>query len=97
MANYSKSIVGYKFTCWACPTQAEVRLASGHMAYFRYRFGVCTIQVSPEPTEDVMDAVCGPTVHQKSTGGAWDGVMDFTEVMREFEEAGFTWDCEILC
>lgn len=51
-----------RFTCFACPTQAEGKLTDGRMFYFRARHGTWDLRVSDEATDDVGDAVRGQAV-----------------------------------
>ncbi len=47
---------GGRWTCEACPVQAEGKLPDGRMWYFRGRDG-WRFDVSPGPTDDVGDAI----------------------------------------
>jgi len=49
----------WRWTCTACPVQAEGHLADGGMGYFRARHGEWSFEVSPGPTDDARDAVFG--------------------------------------
>jgi len=44
-----------RFTCFACPTQAEGTLSDGRMFYFRARHGDWRLAVSHEPGGDAVD------------------------------------------
>jgi len=52
----------WRWTCTACPVQAEGHLDDGRMGYFRARHGEWRFDVSPGPTDDVQDAVFAITM-----------------------------------
>jgi hypothetical protein len=66
-----------RWTCTACPVQAEGHLPDGHMWYFRARHGEWTFQVSDGPTDDVQDAVGGEVLLHGDD--SWDGFMPAKE------------------
>lgn len=68
-------------TCFASPSQWEAKLECGKMAYIRYRYGTLTVSISPQKTDDILDAVEGATLYQNFCGDNLDGIMD-TEKMK---------------
>ena len=76
-------------TCPACPSQWEGHLKDGRMFYARYRWGALTIQVSKEPTGDVMDAVMGEMVYNEILGGGYDGTLEQNELEAKMKACGF--------
>ncbi len=68
-------------TCPACPSQWEGTLDDGRMIYIRYRWGRLSVRVSPEPTNDIGDAVRGDEIHASIVGeSGWDGSITLDEV-----------------
>jgi len=68
-------------TCFACPSQWEGKLDDGRMIYIRYRWGVLSISVSPEPTDDIMDAVGGEEIFGTIMGDGFDGYLEEAKLM----------------
>jgi hypothetical protein len=68
-------------SCDACPSQWEIKLRDSRMVYARYRWGLLTVSISPKPTEDIMDAVCGEEALVVRAGNALDGFMGLTQLM----------------
>ncbi len=54
-----------KITCHYCPTQWEGTLTDGRMIYIRYRHDYLTVSISPEPTEDIYEAVGGERIYDE--------------------------------
>jgi len=69
-------------TCYACPSQWEGKLDDGRMFYIRYRWSEGSVEVSPTPTDDVMQAVGGELVCAFDNGDAsgLGGDMDTAEM-----------------
>ncbi len=74
-------IIGMTKTCDVCPSQWEANLDDGRMLYIRYRWGHLTVNISPSPTKDVMDAVDGPSLFSESIGDDYDGFLSEDELM----------------
>lgn len=68
-------------TCSACPTQWEGRDKLGHTIYIRYRHDRLTVSRSPQCTDRIREAVCGPNVLAVDvpTQSAW---MTFEEMQK---------------
>lgn len=64
----------------ASPTQYEGKLSDGTMFYFRFRWGWARINLSPQQTNDVSDAVRGTTIYEEQLSDGFDGVMSEKEV-----------------
>lgn len=77
-----------KMTCDICPSQWEGTLEDGRMLYVRYRWGGIVIQVSPEPTTDIVDAVDGITLVDEDWGDSYSGKMTLEELQPFLEKAG---------
>jgi hypothetical protein len=79
-------------TCEACPSQWEGTLEDGRMFYARYRWGSLSIEVSKEPTSDVFIAMEpeGELIYyRKAIGGAYDGVLDQSDLVDIMKGLGF--------
>lgn len=77
----------WKFTCAACPVQAEGKLEDGRMWYFRSRWGSWSMRVSENPTDEVQDAVGGEWVASGDVGeGDFDGSWIEAEVAEKLIE-----------
>lgn len=81
-----------KRTCIACPSQWEGHLKDGRMFYGRYRWGWLTIEVSENPTQDVMDAVGGNLLLEQEIGGGFDGDMSNEDFIEKMLSVGFNFD-----
>ena len=62
-------------TCYACPSQWEIKLEDGRMVYVRYRWGYLSARLSPNKTDDIMDAVSGKEIFGKTIGDKLDGYI----------------------
>jgi len=69
-------------TCDACPAQWEGKLEDGRMLYFRYRYGHLSVRISPEVTDDIMDAVDGEEIFGTFIGDELDGSMSEEELLK---------------
>ena len=78
-------------TCGACPSQWEGSLKDGRMFYARYRWGVLTIELSKQPTNDVYMAMGedGNLIYNEQLGDGLDGVLGQAELVEKMEECGF--------
>ena len=78
-------------TCDCCPSQWEGALDGGRMFYIRFRHGSFCLRASPQPTEDVHDAVNGDLIMElEHDGEGHDGVMG-TELMKELTKDHVDW------
>lgn len=68
-------------TCGGCPSQWDIYTEDNTYYYVRYRFGHFRVDKG---------SVGGDTVISKDYGGAWDGVMDTSE-MKELTAEIFDW------
>jgi len=75
-------------TCGACPTQYEGHLTDGRMFYIRYRYGRLAFNVSPEPTDDVYDAVRAPPIFKEQVGDTLDGCIAWCIALDVLNENG---------
>ena len=50
------------------------------MVYVRYRWGNLTIEVSPEPSNDIYDAIDGIEVFSQELGGGLDGHLTYDQL-----------------
>lgn len=78
-------------TCSACPSQWEGSLEDGRMFYARYRWGCLSIEVSKEPTNDVLEAIGedGDTVYYEVLGDNYDGFLHQDELVDIMISKGF--------
>jgi len=77
--------------CSACPSQWEIELSDGRMAYARYRWGGLTIEVSKEKTNDIYMAMGedGNLVYNERLGDEYDGVLGQDELIEQMKLCGF--------
>jgi len=76
-------------TCGACPSQWQGTLIDGRMIYIRYRYGKLSFGISPNPTEDVYDAVGAPYLFRKQIcEDTLDGFISLDEVKDQLAENG---------
>ena len=67
-------------TCESCPAQWEGKTDEGKTVYIRYRWGELTIQVSPEPSNNIYEAVNGVEVINKQLGDSLNGYLTYDEL-----------------
>ncbi len=67
-------------TCYACPSQWDIKLEDGRMIYARYRYGYLSIRISSDITEDIYDAVSGNEIYGKQLGDNLDGIISEKEL-----------------
>jgi len=84
----SYQIKDIQCTCMAAPTQYEGHLLDERMFYIRYRYGTLSFKVSPEPTDDVYDAVRAEPVFREQIGEDLDGVISLTGIKDALWEKG---------
>jgi aspartyl-tRNA synthetase len=72
-----------EMTCSACPTQWEVKLECGKMAYIRYRWGYLSLRISAVETDDIMVAVGSREIYGKQLGDEFDGTISFEQMKSE--------------
>ena len=77
-----------RLTCMACPSQWEGTLTDGRTFYIRYRYGLLSFRVSPEPSNDASDAVMARAVFHEQIGEEFDGVISFIGVQGVLSENG---------
>lgn len=75
MLDFHEAVADYKWTCYACPAQAEGTLNDGLRFYFRYRYGVASLGVGATAAEAIRDVA---TV-SVNWGEALDGVLSQEE------------------
>ena len=76
-------LITFERTCYACPSQWEGKLDDGRMLYIRYRWSHLSVCVSPNQTDNVMEAVGGEEIFSKECDNSgWDGVMSFHELQK---------------
>ena len=68
-------------TCLVTPSQWEGHLDDGRMFFVRFRNGHFEVRISPETTEDVMDAVRAPAFFEWFSEDPDDGFMEEVEMM----------------
>jgi hypothetical protein len=83
-------------TCEACPTQYEIVLTDGRMAYARYRWGKLSITLSLFPTKDISDAVYGELIYYADTGDEWNGIMSEPHFSNHLGLAGISLAPDLL-
>lgn len=72
-----------EMTCGACPTQWEIKLECGKMAYIRYRWGYLSLRISTVETDNIMFAVGGREIYGKQLGGEFDGTISYEQMKDE--------------
>ena len=80
METLNLDIVHITCTCMACPTQYEGKLSDGTMFYFRFRWGWARINLSPQQTNDIFDAIGGTVIYEEQLSDGFDGLMSEKEV-----------------
>ncbi len=78
-------VVELEQTCWACPSQWEGKLDDGRMIYIRYRSGLLSVDVSPEPTNNLDGLTDWDRVFFKRIGDMLDGLINYLEVKKELK------------
>lgn len=81
-------IIKVNRTCSACPSQWELTLKDGRMIYVRYRWGMLSIRISPDPTTDIGDAVGGEELIHEQLGDDLDGCIEYHEIGQYLKKAG---------
>ena len=76
-----------KQTCFACPSQWEIKLVDGRMVYVRYRWGYLSIRISPNVTDDIFDAVRGKEILGVQLGSGLDGEITEEDMMMYLTKA----------
>lgn len=64
-------------TCDACPAQWEGTTDDGRAVYVRFRWGYLSVCLSPQPSEDVDDAVGGDEVFGAQLSDDMDGWLSY--------------------
>jgi len=80
----------------ACPAQWEGELNDGRMLYIRFRWVCLEIRVSPEPTDNIMEAVNGNVIYNKSISDAYDGSIKLSKVAKILESKGIGFSYKVL-
>jgi hypothetical protein len=67
-------------TCESSPAQWEGKTSDGKMIYVRYRWGELTIEISPELTTHIYDAIDGVEIFNKQIGDGYDGFLTYEQL-----------------